>query len=143
VTWTRFNDTNSGGQQKTAFTEIVIEAPKDRAVEIFEARFPGVSPYFESCECCGEDFMVGEYPERPVLNSNKHVLWVAADGTESAECVFTFRLGGRTFDVVAATPEQAHDAWVEYCAGLTGDGPIDTFHMREVERVRGVEFSVW
>lgn len=60
MVWTRFRDMHSGGRAKEPYEYIYIEAPKDKAVEIFEATF-GHHPFWIECECCGENYVVDEY----------------------------------------------------------------------------------
>jgi hypothetical protein len=55
--WTRFMDMHSGGDAKTAWNKIYIEAPEELAIEVFKSRF-GRDPYHTTCTCCGEDFSI-------------------------------------------------------------------------------------
>lgn len=58
--WFSFFDISSGGQQKTEYQCIYIEAPTERAAsKIFKKRFDR-SPYWVTCECCGPDFSIDE-----------------------------------------------------------------------------------
>lgn len=57
--WTRFFDLSSGGQEKTPYTTIWIEAPEEEAIEVFQEIFC-LDPYNVTCECCGSDFSVWE-----------------------------------------------------------------------------------
>lgn len=57
--WTSFFDMNSGGGKKLQWTTILIEAPMDEAVRIFEARFQR-DPYNVTCDCCGGDYSISE-----------------------------------------------------------------------------------
>jgi hypothetical protein len=58
--WTRFFDLHSGGFGKTEYETIYIEAPEDKAIEIFGIRM-GRNPYNVTCDCCGSDYSVIEY----------------------------------------------------------------------------------
>jgi len=62
--WTRFFDLSSGGGNKVGPDVIWIEAPEEKAVELFEAIF-GRNPYNVTCECCGSDYAVYEDPFKP------------------------------------------------------------------------------
>ena len=56
--WFRFEDTWSGGTQKTAWEEIFVEAADEAAaVRIFEER-TGAVAHGESCDCCTPDFAI-------------------------------------------------------------------------------------
>jgi hypothetical protein len=59
-TVTRFMDMHSGGRLKTPFTHIYIDAPLNKALEIFKAVFKR-NPDNVTCKCCGEDFIYEEY----------------------------------------------------------------------------------
>jgi len=66
MTWFHFADRNSGGDQRTEWSDIYVEADDERsAAAIFEAR-TGASAYGETCDCCGADFGIsrGEDLER-------------------------------------------------------------------------------
>lgn len=57
--WTTFFDMFSGGEQKTPYSYIFIEAPKETAIQVFETLFK-IDPYNITCNCCGEDFAIYE-----------------------------------------------------------------------------------
>jgi hypothetical protein len=57
---TRFMDMHSGGRLKTPFTHIYVDAPLDRALEIFKETFKR-KPDNVTCKCCGEDFVYEEH----------------------------------------------------------------------------------
>jgi hypothetical protein len=57
---TRFMDMHSGGKLKTSFTHIYVDAPLNKAVEIFKEIFQR-HPDNVTCKCCGEDFVYEEY----------------------------------------------------------------------------------
>jgi hypothetical protein len=57
---TRFMDMHSGGKLKTPFTHIYVDAPLDKALEIFKDTFKR-DPDNITCKCCGEDFVYEEY----------------------------------------------------------------------------------
>lgn len=59
--WTQFWDMNSGGGKKLKWSYIYIEAPKEQAITIFKEMFRR-NPYNVTCECCGSDYCVDEYP---------------------------------------------------------------------------------
>lgn len=66
IPFTRFMDMHSGGSCKIDIDGvdkqyIYIEAPEDVAVAIFEERF-GRDPHNVTCDCCGNDYSVGESP---------------------------------------------------------------------------------
>jgi hypothetical protein len=56
---TRFMDMHSGGKLKTPFTHIYVDAPLDKALEIFKDTFER-DPNNVTCKCCGEDFVYEE-----------------------------------------------------------------------------------
>jgi hypothetical protein len=58
---TRFMDMHSGGKLKTPFTHIYVDAPLDKALDIFKDTFKR-DPNNVTCKCCGEDFVYDEYP---------------------------------------------------------------------------------
>lgn len=58
---TRFMDMHGGGNLKTPYTHIYIDAPLNKAVEIFTDTFKR-NPNDVTCTCCGEDFVYDEYP---------------------------------------------------------------------------------
>lgn len=58
---TRFMDMHSGGKLKTPFTHIYVDAPLDKALDIFKETFKR-DPDNVTCKCCGEDFVYEEYP---------------------------------------------------------------------------------
>ena len=57
---TRFMDMHSGGKLKTPFTHIYVDAPLDKALEIFKDTFKR-DPDNVTCKCCGEDFVYEEH----------------------------------------------------------------------------------
>lgn len=57
---TRFMDMHSGGKLKTPFTHIYVDAPLDKALDIFKDTFKR-DPDNVTCKCCGEDFVYEEY----------------------------------------------------------------------------------
>ena len=57
---TRFMDMHSGGKLKTPFTHIYIDAPINKALEVFKDTFKR-DPNNVTCKCCGEDFVYEEY----------------------------------------------------------------------------------
>jgi hypothetical protein len=57
---TRFMDMHSGGKLKTPFTHIYVDAPLDKALNIFKDTFKR-DPDNVTCTCCGEDFVYEEY----------------------------------------------------------------------------------
>jgi len=57
---TRFMDMHSGGKLKTPFTHIYVDAPLDKAIDIFKDTFKR-DPDNVTCKCCGEDFVYEEY----------------------------------------------------------------------------------
>jgi hypothetical protein len=59
-TVTRFMDMHSGGRLKTPFTHIYIDAPLNKALEIFKEVFKR-NPDNVTCKCCGEDFIYEEH----------------------------------------------------------------------------------
>ncbi len=59
--WTHFMDMHSGGGRKLQWENVFINAPKAEAIAIFEKRFDR-DPYNITCDCCGEDYAVDEYP---------------------------------------------------------------------------------
>jgi hypothetical protein len=84
LTWTLFWDMHSGGYTKVGdYDKIYIQAPKHRAVEIFEEKF-GRSPYGSACHCCGEDYAIYEYDDGLAHASAFHRrVTVADDGFEA------------------------------------------------------------
>lgn len=67
--WTRFFDLSTCGLEKTDWSIIYIELPKDEAIEYFENRFD-VNPNAFSCECCGKDFSIEEVNGEPLASNN-------------------------------------------------------------------------
>jgi hypothetical protein len=65
---TRFIDMHSGGRLKTPFTHIYVDAPLDRALEIFKETFKR-KPDNVTCKCCGEDFVYEEYESLEVATA--------------------------------------------------------------------------
>lgn len=61
MTWTHFHDMRSGGGTKEGVSHIYIEAAEAEATAIFCTRF-GHHPSRVSCDCCGEDYAIDEYP---------------------------------------------------------------------------------
>mgnify|MGYP000151949543 FL=1 len=62
MVWTQFWDMYSGGRTKIGdFERIYIEAPEERAIEVFRERF-GRDPNNVTCECCGEDYITTGSP---------------------------------------------------------------------------------
>ncbi len=60
MTWYRYMDMSSGGSQKTEWGHIYVEADtRGEADAVFEDR-TGRSPYYTTCDCCGEDYSVSE-----------------------------------------------------------------------------------
>ena len=57
--WTSFWDMHSGGDLKTEFAFIFIEAPEGEAKIVFYNRF-GFNPERISCSCCGGDYSIDE-----------------------------------------------------------------------------------
>lgn len=57
---TRFMDMHSGGKLKTPFTHIYVDAPLDKALDIFKDTFKR-DPNNVTCKCCGEDYVYEEY----------------------------------------------------------------------------------
>jgi hypothetical protein len=57
---TRFMDMHSGGKLKTPFTHIYVDAPLEKALEIFKDTFKR-DPDNVTCKCCGEDFVYEEH----------------------------------------------------------------------------------
>ena len=56
----RFMDMHSGGELKTPYSHIYIEADSyEEALDIFKEKFDR-NPYNVTCNCCGEDFSVSE-----------------------------------------------------------------------------------
>lgn len=59
--WIRFWDMRSGGNLKTDFHIIFIEANTyEDAINIFENRF-NIDPFNIACDCCDEDFSIDKY----------------------------------------------------------------------------------
>lgn len=73
MAWTRFMDMYSGGSQKCGADYILIEAKEEEAVEVFEKRFDR-NPFDITCECCGPDFYVSEYDEKPTMSADSIVI---------------------------------------------------------------------
>ena len=71
--WTKFFDMSSGGSEKTDWTTIYIQLPKEEAIEYFENRF-GTNPYNVTCSCCGSDFSVYEVDEEPTEDSGTLII---------------------------------------------------------------------
>jgi hypothetical protein len=65
--WTRFFDMSSGGSEKLEWSTILIEAPEDEAVRIFEARFQR-DPRNVTCDCCGADYSIYEVSGPEAIN---------------------------------------------------------------------------
>lgn len=61
MAWTTFNDMHSGGGRKLSHEFIIIEDTEEMAIKIFQERFDR-HPLNVSCECCGEDYSIREYP---------------------------------------------------------------------------------
>jgi hypothetical protein len=59
--WTLFWDMSSGGRQKLDWHYIFIELPEKEALSFFALRF-GRDPYNVTCDCCGQDYSVHQYP---------------------------------------------------------------------------------
>lgn len=59
MTWTRFVDMHSGGDQKLSHKIILIEAPEKEAECVFYNRF-NRDPYWVTCSCCGSDYSLDE-----------------------------------------------------------------------------------
>lgn len=58
--WTQFMDMHSGGGLKVPpYEYIYIEAPEEKAIEIFEKKF-NRNPFNITCSCCGEDYSTNE-----------------------------------------------------------------------------------
>lgn len=57
--FTHFYDMHSGGYQKLSHAVIVIEAPKQEAIEIFKSIFKR-DPHNITCDCCGADYAIDE-----------------------------------------------------------------------------------
>jgi len=55
--FTQFCDAFTGGYKKTHYRSILIELPRQKAIQYFTQRFK-LDPYNYSCECCGNDFDV-------------------------------------------------------------------------------------
>jgi hypothetical protein len=55
--YTRFWDMHSGGNQKLAWSMVLVNLPKDEAIEWFENRF-NRNPENVTCNCCGEDYSI-------------------------------------------------------------------------------------
>jgi hypothetical protein len=61
VPWTLFWDMHSGGGTKVGnYAKIYVQAPYDEAVDWFTDRYR--DPHYVTCECCGPDYSVNEYP---------------------------------------------------------------------------------
>lgn len=58
--FTKFIDMHSGGKLKTPFTHIYVDAPLDKALDIFKDTFKR-DPNNVTCKCCGEDYVYEEY----------------------------------------------------------------------------------
>jgi hypothetical protein len=57
--WTRFMDMHSGGSQKLAWDTIYIQAPRELAERVFQAKFDR-NPNSVTCTCCGPDYSVSD-----------------------------------------------------------------------------------
>jgi hypothetical protein len=55
--FTEFYDVSTGGFRKTQYRSILIELPKQKAIQYFTQRFK-LDPYNYSCKCCGTDFEI-------------------------------------------------------------------------------------
>ena len=53
--WTKFTDTFSGGNSKTPYKEIFIEASLETSKSVFIERI-GRNPFHVTCACCGPDY---------------------------------------------------------------------------------------
>lgn len=61
IKWTLFWDMHSSGTTKVPpFNKIYIQAPKDIAERVFQAKF-GRNPHRITCSCCGADYDVEDY----------------------------------------------------------------------------------
>jgi hypothetical protein len=60
ATWTQFHDSHSGGNARTRWHKIYVEAPEAEARAIFAARL-NQDPDAVACSCCGKNFMVCDY----------------------------------------------------------------------------------
>lgn len=60
MTVTHFHDMHSGGELKTKYGHIFVEASKSQAVEFFNSWFDR-DPHHVTCSCCGADFSVTKY----------------------------------------------------------------------------------
>jgi len=59
-TWTEFYDLYTGGYKKTKYNEIYIQAPREKAIEVFINTF-NRDPQECSCSCCGVDYSIYEH----------------------------------------------------------------------------------
>lgn len=57
--YTHFFDMNSGGSSKEDWESIVVNLPREQAIDWFEDYF-GHHPYDVACECCGENYSIEE-----------------------------------------------------------------------------------
>lgn len=72
-TFTKFVDMYSGGHAKLDWEYIWIEGTEEEAREIFTSRFHR-NPDSATCDCCGKDYLVSEYPTLEVATDNANVL---------------------------------------------------------------------
>lgn len=82
----RFMDRHSGGDQKTDYAYIYIDAYSEReAVEIFETE-TGRDPYDITCSCCGQYFNISEEVNiQQATGFDRHCLYTEEHGyVESA-----------------------------------------------------------
>jgi hypothetical protein len=77
--WTQFWDMHSGGYLKTQWIQIYIEAPEDRAVEIFEKLF-GQRHDDVACERCGKNFSVYSGPLDQITGYHRGCFYDAKEG---------------------------------------------------------------
>ena len=52
---------SGGGTKIEPYEKIYIEAPRDKAIAIFQKRFER-NPNNTSCKCCGGDYSINEHP---------------------------------------------------------------------------------
>jgi hypothetical protein len=73
---TRFMDMHSGGKLKTPFTHIYVDAPLDKALDIFKDTFER-DPNNVTCKCCGEDFVYEEHSSLEEATAyDRECVWV-------------------------------------------------------------------
>ena len=102
MTWTKFHDMHSGGDQKLDWPFIFIEAPLQEAKAVFYHRF-GRNPDRITCTCCGEDYSISESEDLAQASAYQRNCRYDNDTKHYVEELSDRPMGGGTYEIRTMT----------------------------------------